>query len=155
VSQTVLRLAPLRSHPNRLGVSLVCPETLRSPAMSEIDWNTTRVKDGTLSVQVGGARDLAWDQALLQCMHKRPVALPRWGTVRFSANTITVDRVEPGGAATLREHLDAIVADANEAHAARQAREAEERKAKAEAAERQAEADARLEAEFRGLDDSS
>ena len=128
----------------------------------QIDWNSSKVENGELSVKLHPAPDFAFmkefDGQLIQHEGDHP---GRWGTVMIAEGKVVVGDVQLESARELRAFLDEAVREANRLAPATREREHEEVEAAAAAeaareaehaeAERQAaESDARLTDEFRG-----
>jgi hypothetical protein len=130
-----------------------------------IDWGSTEVQEGQLSVRVRPDPDFAFltvfDMVLIES--PSPPGAAAWGQVQFASGRIVVSDVQPGSASDLEQFLDGVVREADqrvgaererlerkadrERHAAEEKRRADE--AAAEASERR---DDQLEDEFRHRD---
>jgi hypothetical protein len=130
-----------------------------------IDWGSTEVQEGQLSVRVRPDPDFAFltvfDMVLIES--PSPPGAAAWGQVQFASGRIVVSDVQPGSASDLEQFLDGVVREADqrvgaererlerkadrERHAADEKRRADE--AAAEASERR---DDQLEDEFRHRD---
>ena len=130
-----------------------------------IDWGSTEVQEGQLSVRVRPDPDFAFltvfDMVLIES--PSPAGAAAWGQVQFASGRIVVSDVQPGSASDLEQFLDGVVREADqrvgaererlerkadrERHAADEKRRADE--AAAEASERR---DDQLEDEFRHRD---
>jgi hypothetical protein len=81
--------------------------------MSEprLDWNTAKVADSKLQVDVDGELSSEWKQSF-----ETTAQLLRggeWGTVALKKQTVVVEEVPPGSEDKLRHHLESIVEQAN------------------------------------------
>ena len=130
-----------------------------------IDWGSTEVQEGQLSVRVRPDPDFAFltvfDMVLIES--PSPPGAAAWGQVQFASGRIVFSDVQPGSASDLEQFLDGVVREADqrvgaererlerkadrERHAADEKRRADE--AAAEASERR---DDQLEDEFRHRD---
>jgi hypothetical protein len=130
-----------------------------------IDWGSSEVQEGQLSVRVRPDPDFAFltvfDMVLIES--PSPPGAAAWGQVQFASGRIVVSDVQPGSASDLEQFLDGVVREADqrvgaererlerkadrERHAAEEKRRADE--AAAEASERR---DDQLEDEFRHRD---
>jgi hypothetical protein len=130
-----------------------------------IDWGSTEVQEGQLSVRVRPDPDFAFltvfDMVLIES--PSPPGAAAWGQVQFASGRIVVSDVQPGSASDLEQFLDGVVREADqrvgaererlERKADRERRAADEKRradeAAAEASERR---DDQLEDEFRHRD---
>jgi hypothetical protein len=130
-----------------------------------IDWGSTEVQEGQLSVRVKPDPDFAFltvfDMVLIES--PSPPGAAAWGQVQFASGRIVVSDVQPGSASDLEQFLDGVVREADqrvgaererlERKADRERQAAEEKRradeAAAEASERR---DDQLEDEFRHRD---
>ncbi len=130
-----------------------------------IDWGSTEVQEGQLSVRVKPDPDFAFltvfDMVLIES--PSPPGATAWGQVQFAGGRIVVSDVQPGSASDLEQFLDGVVREADqrvgaererlERKADRERQAAEEKRradeAAAEASERR---DDQLEDEFRHRD---
>ena len=130
-----------------------------------IDWGSTEVQEGQLSVRVRPDPDFAFltvfDMVLIES--PSPPGAAAWGQVQFASGRIVVSDVQPGSASDLEQFLDGVVREADqrvgaererlERKADRERHAAEEkRRADAAAADASERRDDQLEDEFRHRD---
>ena len=130
-----------------------------------IDWGSTEVQEGQLSVRVRPDPDFAFltvfDMVLIES--PSPPGAAAWGQVQFASGRIVVSDVQPGSASDLEQFLDGVVREANqrvgpererlEREAERERQAAEEKRRADEAAAAASERrDDQLEEEFRHRD---
>ena len=81
--------------------------------MSEprLDWNTAKVADAKLSVDVSGELSSEWKQSFQTTA--RLLRGGEWGDVALRKQTVIVQDITPGSEDKLRHHLESIVEQAN------------------------------------------
>ena len=111
-----------------------------------IDWDSSEVHEGQLSVPVKPDPDFAFlkvfDMVLIES--PPPAGAASWGQVQFASGRIVVSEVQPGSAPALEQFLDGAVREADQ-------RAGGER----ERLERQAEHDRQAAEEERRTDDAA
>jgi hypothetical protein len=91
----------------------------------QLDWNAAEVREGTLTIKVGGEIDDDWEQTFartLALLSSRGV----WGSVSFKKGKVTVEGVPEGSEDNVRFALDGAVQEANAHHAEDDSEESDE-----------------------------
>jgi hypothetical protein len=82
-------------------------------AQREIDWTTAEVRDGNLTVDVGGKAKKDWARRFRAVVGRLGRVGHEWGEISIAKETITVTEVEPGSENDLRHLLEATVQQVN------------------------------------------
>jgi hypothetical protein len=91
----------------------------------QLDWNAAEVREGTLTIKVGGEIADDWQQTFartLALLSSRGV----WGSVSFKKGKVTVEGVQEGSEDNVRFALDGAVQEANAHHAEDDSEETDE-----------------------------
>jgi hypothetical protein len=91
----------------------------------QLDWNAAEVREGTLTIKVGGEIDDDWEQTFartLALLSSRGV----WGSVSFKKGKVTVEGLQEGSEDNVRFALDGAVQEANAHHAEDDSEESDE-----------------------------
>jgi hypothetical protein len=91
----------------------------------QLDWNAAEVRDGTLTIKVGGEFDDAWKQTFARTLALL-ASSGTWGSVGFKKGKVTVEGVQEGSEDKVRFALDGAVQEANAHHAEDDSEESDE-----------------------------
>ena len=91
----------------------------------QLDWNAAEVREGTLTVKVGGEVDDEWEQTFARTLALLSSS-GTWGSVGFKKRKVTVEGVQQGSEDNVRFALDGAVQEANAHHAEDDSEESEE-----------------------------
>jgi hypothetical protein len=108
-----------------------------------IDWDSSEVHEGQLSVPVKPDPDFAFlkvfDMVLIES--PPPPGAAGWGEVQFAGGQIVVSEIQPGSAPALERFLDGAVREADQRAGAEREREEREAERERQAAEDKRRAD--------------
>jgi hypothetical protein len=91
----------------------------------QLDWNAAEVREGTLTIKVGGEFDDEWEQTFARTLALLSSS-GTWGAVGFKKGKVTVEGVQEGSEDNVRFALDGAVQEANAHHAQDDAEESDE-----------------------------
>jgi hypothetical protein len=91
----------------------------------QLDWNAAEVREGTLTIEVGGEFDDEWEQTFARTLALLSSS-GTWGSVSFKKGKVTVEDVQEGSEDNVRFALDGAVQEANAHHGQEDAEESDE-----------------------------
>ncbi len=86
---------------------------MSAPEPRNIDWGTTEIEEGTLTVELTGSSSKAWKQHFLSVLALLETPHSRWGEVRINRKGMQVSEVQQGTETELRHFLESIVLQVN------------------------------------------
>jgi len=81
----------------------------------ELDWSTATVKDGKLTIQIGGDPPKDWKDRFERSVKLLHGGGGDWAEVKPEKNAIHVDGVTPGSEDKLRHFLEGVIQQVNAA----------------------------------------
>lgn len=91
----------------------------------QLDWNAAEVREGRLTINVGGEFDDEWEQTFARTLALLSSS-GTWGSVSLQKGEVTVEGVQEGSEDNVRFALDGAVQEANAHHAQDAAEESDE-----------------------------
>src|SRR5450755_1558270 len=82
----------------------------------QLDWNAAEVREGTLTIEVGGEFDDEWEQTFARTLALL-ASSGTWGSVGVETGKVTVEGLQEGSEDNVRFALDGAVQEANAHHA--------------------------------------
>ena len=86
---------------------------MATPEPRQIDWDSARIKDATLTVELSGPSSKAWGAQFEHVLVLLDTPHNNWGEVKLTKQAIKVAGVQPGVESELRHFLESIVLQAN------------------------------------------
>jgi hypothetical protein len=97
----------------------------------QLDWDAAEVREGTLTIAVGGEFDDEWEQTFARTLALLSSS-GTWGSVSLEKGKVTVEDVQEGSEDNVRFALDGAVQEANAHHAQDDAEESDEEEEESE-----------------------
>ncbi len=86
---------------------------MSDPEPRQIDWASTQIEDGTLTVELTGKGSKVWKARFENVLALLDTPHTTWGSVRLNKRAVEVAGVQQGTEPALRHFLESVVLQAN------------------------------------------